>query len=144
MSNLADVWFSDLRPSWSCHHWMIPHRLGTIAMCFPSLDGKLRVDGGSHFWLGHGGREVRHRKVCVSTSDIFSNHRGAMSACAHVTGSTEDARELHRVSWQRKKFGQKRTSTQTSCSHVLGCAGVSALTAYDLEHVLVAGNISIL
>ena len=60
MSNLADLWFSDLQPIWSCHHWIIPCRLGTIAMCFPSWDGKLRVDGGNHFSLGHGGREVRH------------------------------------------------------------------------------------
>ena len=102
----------------------------------------LAVDGGSHFSLGHGGREVRHRKVCVSTSDIFSNHRGAMSTCAHETGSTEDARGLFRVSWQRKTIGQGRTSSQTSCSHVLGCAGVNALTAHDLAHVLVAGNSS--
>ena len=113
MSNLADLWFSDLRPSWSCDHWIIPCRLRTIAMCFPSLDCKLRVDRGSHFSLGHGGREVRHQKVCVSTSDIFSNHRGAMSACAHVTGSTEDARELLRVSWQRKTIGHRRATTQT-------------------------------
>ena len=107
------MWFSDLRPSWSCHHRIVPCRLGTIAMCFPSLDCKLRVDRGSHFSLGHGGREVRHRKVCVFTSDIFSHHRGAMSACAHVTGSTEDARELLHVSWQRKTIGYRRTSTQT-------------------------------
>ena len=56
---------------------------------------------------------MRHRKVCVSTSDMFSHHRGAMSACAHLTGSTEDARELLRVSWQRKTIGHRRTSTQT-------------------------------
>ena len=92
----------------------LDYPMQTLGYCdlFSSLDSKLRVDRGNHFSLGHKGRKVRHRKVCVSTSDISSQHRPATSACAHVTGSNEDPRELLRVSWQRRTIVHRRTSTQ--------------------------------
>ena len=64
-----------------------------------------------------------------------------MSACAHVTGSPRTHGNSFVSAGNGRPLVTGEHPRKHSCSHILGCTGVNALTAHDLEHVLVAGNL---